>query len=224
MEYKKTIRKIKKSLIEEYSPLAIGIFGSGAKEINPNSDVDMYVLKEHFPRIIKRDSNLVFEIYFESSENIRKAISSREVRIIDRFRNANPIYDPTKIYLNLIEQAKNQRLKDEEWREQTIIGGDYDLVERTSISVNKSLKNNELESAIVSIKYLINRIVEIGFKRLDISDYANPKKIPCLISALPQRTANLYRQVTFSDIRQEGLIKKVMEEIEKNKLELFPLI
>jgi hypothetical protein len=224
MEYKKTLERLEKNLIEEYSPLAVGIFGSAARGISPDSDVDMYVLKEHLPRVIKRKSKLIFEIYFESPENITKAISSREVRIIDRFRNSNAVYDPFEIYLGLIEQAKSQRLREEEWKEKTIIGGDYDLVERTSINIRKSLKEKELEPAIISIQYLMGRIIELGFRRLNISDYANPKKIPSLIINLPKRTAELYKEVTFSDIRQEGLIKKVMEEIEKNKLELLPLV
>lgn len=222
MVYKMEIKKVQNKLIEEFSPLAIGIFGSGAKKIDPYSDVDLYVLKDHLPRKVMRDSGLIFEIYFENPYNIKKAISSKEVRIIDRFRNSKPIYDPQGIYLELIIQAKKQNLREEMWKEETIIGGDYDLVERTSLNVKKGIKNQDLESAVLSIQYLMNRIVELGFRRLNISEYANPKKISSLLVNLPEKTGNLYRQVTFSDIREISLIEEIMRDIENNKFNLLP--
>ncbi|NMB66513.1 hypothetical protein GYA25_00415 [Candidatus Woesearchaeota archaeon] len=222
MVHKISIKKVQNELTKEFSPKAIGIFGSGAKEITLNSDVDLYVLKEHLPRRIIRDSGLIFEIYFEDPINILNAISLKEVRIIDRFRNSKPIYDPNGIYQDLINCAKKQNLKEDAWKEQTIIGGDYDLVERTSINVRKGLEKNDLESAILSIQYLMDRIIELGFRRLDISEYANPKKISYLINYLPEKTEQIYKKVKFSDIREIGLIKEIMKDIEKNKSSLLP--
>ncbi len=222
MVYSTILKKIQKELVINYSPLAIGIFGSGAKKIKLDSDVDIYVLKEHLPRKVIRRDGLVFEVYFEDPKNISDAILYKEVRIIDRFRNSRPVYDPEKVYFDLINQAKKQVLREEEWREKTIIGADYDLVERTSINVRKCIELNDLESAVMSIQYLMDRIIEVGFRRLNISEYANPKKIPSLVANLPNITSRIYKQVRFSDIRDSNLIKKIIEEIEQNKLELFP--
>jgi hypothetical protein len=220
----RSLGKVQEELIAEYNPLAIGIFGSGSKEITYDSDVDLYVLKNHLPRLVKREPNLIFEIYFESPKNISKAILSKDARIIDRFRNSRALYDPKGIYFNLRYLAKKQMLREELWKEDTIIGADYDLVERTSINVSKALQENNLESSIISIQYLMERIVELGFRRLNISEYANPKKIPDLITRLPKKTAQLYKQIKFSDVRNPTLIKGIMEEIERNKLDLLPLI
>lgn len=224
MVHEKILERVKNFLIEEYSPFAIGVFGSGKKEINQNSDIDMYVLKNSFSRIVKRESGFIFEIYFGEPKTLSKAIASRNVRIIDRFRNSKIIYDPHNIYLNLIEQAKKQQLAEERWREKTIIGGDYDLIERTSLNIKKSLKEGKLESAVTSLQYLLWRITDLGFKRLNISEYANPGKIPELISILPKETGKLYRQVMFSDIRNKNKIKEIIKQIKEQKEKLLPLI
>lgn len=220
--YEKELNKVQKELIAEYNPLALGIFGSCSQEIKNDSDVDMYLLKDKFFRIVKREKELVFEIYFGEPKVISDDISSKNISIIDRFRNSRVLYDPNKIYQKLINQAKNQHLIMEKWREKTILGGDYDLVERTSIRVEKAIEKDNLESAVSSLQYLFGRIIDLGFRRLNISEYANPKKIPDLILLLPNETSKLYKKIMFEDIRNKSKILKIMKEIEDSKEKLLP--
>lgn len=219
----KEINKLKENLIENYSPKAIGIFGSGAKKIRNGRDVDMYVLSDNFYRDVFLGKDNVYEIYFGESSVIGKAIEMENIEIIDRFRNSKIIYDPHKIYNDLIIKAKNQKIIKEEWREKTIIGGKYDLVERTREYIDRNVKDGNLESAVSSLQSLMNRVLDIGFRRVNETGYANPKNIPELVlKHFPDEMNDLYRKIIFSDIRDENKIKEIIQYFEKNKHNILP--
>jgi len=219
----KELKNIKNKLIEQYDPYAIGIFGSSTKKIETGKDIDLYVLNEDFYRDVIFGKKNIYEIYFGEPKTLEKAIEMKNVEIIDRFRKSKVIYDPQKIYSNLIEKAKNQNLAKEGWREETIIGGKYDLVERTKKHVDRCLKDGQLESAVSSLQFLTNRVIELGFRRKNESGFANPKKIPELVyKHFPKDMNDLYKEIVFLDILDTKRIKEIMNYFDKNKFNLLP--
>ncbi len=218
------LEEVKSDIITRYDPLAVGVFGSGAMRISMDSDVDLYVLNSYFFREVVRKKGLVFEVYFAEPKKISQAILQKDVRVIDRFRNSRALYDPINIYYELIDQAKNQKLAEEPWREKTILGGDYDLAERTSIGVEKLVYQGQIEPAVSLLQFFISRVIDLGFRRLNISEYANPRKIPQLISQLPAETERLYTSIMYSDIRDPNLIKALIKKIKEERENLLPSI
>ncbi len=219
MDRNKTVENVTEKLLKE-SPLAIGIFGSSSGGINGDSDIDMYVLGNQRSRTVVRDNGLIFEVYRALPKTLHNCIDNRDIRVIDRMRSSKTVYDPQEIYKFLIERAKRRNLRYEPWVEETIIGSDYDLIERTDASVKKAMKSGEYLSAASSLRYLVDRIVDVGLRRLNIAEHANPRKIPSLVSLLPIQTQKIY-EATFKCTNPME-IKALMQNIKDEKNELFP--
>ncbi len=203
------------------STLAIGSFGSAAYQLKEGSDVDLYVLSEdRRGRSVTEGGGYMVEIFHANPEAVRKEIESRDVRTVAMMRSSRPLYDPRNIYSNLIETAKNQNLRHPEWLEKTIIGGEYDMVERTSESVEKELSQGNVLSAANSIRYLVDRIVDIGLRRLNVATQAKPERVPGLMSLLPTQMTKIY-EGTFK-CSEDYQVSELMQFIKNEKENLFP--
>ena len=215
------LEKVVAALITQ-RPLAVGLFGSSAiNGVRPSSDIDMYVLANHTrKRVITREGGNIFEVYYSDPKIIQQMIGQKDIRIVDRMRNSKPLYDPQKIYQNLIESARKEDLRYEEWVEKTIIGGEYDLVERTESSINRSLVEGHYLEAVSSLRYLVDRIVEVGLRRLNFSGHANPRETPNLVESLPLPTREIYKSLLVG-VDIPG-IAKIMDTIKNEKEKLFP--
>ena len=203
------------------STLAIGAFGSSAYCLNKGSDVDMYILaKDKQSRIVTERNGYVFEIYHTDPHVVESAIESGDIRMIARMRSSRPLYDPHKIYRELIDKAKRKNLRYAEWIEKTIIGGKYDMVERTEESVEKALRAGQPIAAASSLRYLVDRIIDVGFRRIDCVDQANPRNIPKLVGLLPEPMQRIY-EGTFK-CAENYQLKVLMQLVKNEKEKLFP--
>jgi len=216
------VKKVIDDLISE-DVLAVGIFGSSAYHLKEGSDVDMYVLAENSrSRTVTERGGYMFEIYHADPEVVRRDIASADIRTVARMRSSRPFYDPRMVYKKLIRMANEKNLRHPAWVEETIIGGTYDMVERTEESVEKELRAGRLISAASSIRYLIDRIMDVGFRRLNMAIQAKPERVPELVKLLPEPTQAIYEE-TFKGVdtcRVESLMKLIKDE----KRNLFPKI
>jgi len=220
LEENRFVKEIVSGLTNE-STLAIGAFGSSAYYIKNGSDIDMYVLvKDNRNRIVMKRDGYIFEIYYADPRVIKLHIESGSIRTVARMRSSRPLYDPKKIYRKLIKMAKEKNLRHAEWIERTIIGGEYDLVDRTGESVEKELCAGRPMAAANSIRYLVDRIIDVGFRRLNLATQAKPEKVPGLVGLLPEPMQRIYNG-TFK-CTEAYQAEKLMQLIKDEKEKLFP--
>lgn len=222
LEENNFVKEVIDNLTNE-KPLAIGVFGSSAYYLKKGSDVDMYVLAENKRgRTVVEKGGYMFEIYHADPGVIKSNIRLGDIRTVDRMRSSKSLYDPQKIYEELIKMATRKNLRYAEWIEKTIIGDKYDMVERTDKSIEKELYAGRPIAAANSVRYLVDRIMDVGFRRLNLTTQAKPEKVPRIVGLLPEPMQRIHER-TFR-CAKDYQVKELMQLIKDEKENLFPKV